>query len=156
MLRSQKIVFLVLLTLLASGSLSAQSHPKAAWPAYTLAIFPGFGLGHFYCGDPTGALFLAGDAAGLVLFTLGYFQYGHDLIVDVFRGEWKENRYGDRLPSVMVIGLVVTVVSHAFEIADVFRAVSEARDAGKIAEFVPTIDVDVVRASFELGGSLKY
>jgi uncharacterized protein len=111
--------------------------PRAAWPAYILNIFPGFGLGHLYCGDAAGGLFLIADIVGPALILLG--------AASPLSGD----------PPIG-LGLVVLMVSRIWEISDIGRAVNRAKEAGRVADFVPRIDVDIQRTSFELGVSLKY
>ena len=153
--RSIRVAFLALLIILPSVSLFAEPHPKAAWPAYVLAIEPGFGLGQFYCCDANGVFFLITDFAGALLMAFGMLK------VVPLVGWWEltgtvEPQLAPRDYSIFWWGVVISVASRILEVIDVGRAVDNARKAGRIADIVPTIDADIRRSSFEAGFLVRY
>ncbi|MGA2641289.1 MAG: hypothetical protein ABSG21_10365 [Spirochaetia bacterium] len=178
MSRLIKVVSLMLLVFLAAGNLFAQTtQPKAAWPAYVLCIFPGYGFGHYYLGQ-NGTPFLLGDliGAGVALAGMGLiasaFSPGSVLSIDIFLVffpygpppeivvDSSEFRTGCAL---LIAGGVVLLVSRIWEFIDVFAAVDRARAAGKVA-VVPVFNVQRTSykpgvstiTSYDLGVSLQY
>jgi uncharacterized protein len=114
------------------------ARPVAAWPAYVLCLFPGYGLGHLYCGDAAGGLFLIGDIVGPAILLLGAAS----------------SSASSDFP--IALGLIILMVTRTWEISDIGKAVDRAKGAGRVADVVPRIDVAIQRTSFELGVSLKY
>jgi hypothetical protein len=152
MSRLFKVVTLVLLVFLAANSLFAQEQPKAAGPAYILSIFVGFGLGQYYLGQ-NGTPFLVGDLIGM-----GMVLAGMELVLTSFFAP-SVSAWNDTVNTgctAFMVGGIVFLVSRIWEIIDIFGAVNRARKAGKVAEVVPVIDVDIQRTSFELGVNLRY
>ena len=125
-------------------AVETRAQPRAAWPAYLLSIFIGFGTGHLYCGDGAGVLFLVGDVAGLALLLSGTQQS----VSTPYGGQSS----GDTL----LFGLSIWLVSRIWEISDIGRAADRMRWAGRFADIVPVIDVDIQRTSLEVGASLSY
>ena len=154
MFRLPRVVTLALLVFLTGSSVFAQGQPKPAWPAILLSIVPGYGLGHFYCGDNgAGVLFLLGDITGGVVLGVGmYYAFEAAFEAALTRQPTSDRRSG----AVLLLGLGIVAVSRIWEMADISRAIDGARKAGTIAEPAPMIDVDVQHNSFELGISLKY
>jgi hypothetical protein len=158
MSRFLKIVSLSLLILLAAGALFAQgTQPKQAWPAYAFSILLGFGTGQYYVGA-NGTPFLIGDLVGVGGVVVG------EVVILSSVASALSNPTSSSVASggagvivgygLIVVGGIVYLVSHVWEIIDIFPAVDKARKAGKVVEVVPVVDVR--RTSFELGVSLKY
>ena len=144
MFRPLKVVTLAFLVFFAASSLFAHTQPKAALPALLLSVFVGFGSGQYYCGTD-GTKFVLYDVGGLGMTALGAIMLASNDLDQSFTGI-----------SFLLAGAGTFLVSRIWQIFDVFWAVDEARKAGRIAEVVPVVDVDIQRASFELGFSLKY
>lgn len=151
MSRLFKIVTLAFLIFLAAGALFAQdAQPKAAGPAYALSILLGFGTGQYYLGT-NGTPFLVGDLIGVGAWI------GGGLFALSARGA-TDTQAAVPLTvtgfAFVLAGSLVYLVSHVWEIIDVFAAVERAQKAGTVVEMVPVVDVR--RTSWELGVSLKF
>lgn len=138
MSRFLKVVAIALLVLLAANSVFAQEQPKAAWPAYLLSIFLGYGLGHYYCGE-NGTPFLIVDAVTATCMVVMGSGFSSSSSL-----------------SILGFGSAIIMVSRIYEMIDIFGAVLRAKKAGRVAEVIPVIDVDIKRASFGFGVSLRF
>ena len=157
MSRLFKVVSIMILIFLATGALFAQSsHLKPAWPAYVFSAALGFGSGQFYLGQD-GAPFLVGDILGLGGVIGGYVVILSAIFPYLYDGG--SSYPSSALPTIetgtdiVIVGLIVYMISRVWEFVDVFDAVDRAREAGKVAEIVPVVDVR--RTSFEVGVSMK-
>jgi hypothetical protein len=149
--RFLRIVTFALLAFLAAGVVSAQdAQPKAAWPAYAYSLLLGFGSGQYYLGA-NGTPFLVGDLIGVGAWIGGgIFALSARSTTDA-QAAISSTVTGSVF---IIVGSLVYLVSHVWEIIDVFHAVDSAQRAGRVVEIVPVVDVR--RTAWELGVSLRF
>jgi hypothetical protein len=154
MSRFLRIVTFALLAFLAAGAAFAQeaqdAQPKAAWPAYAYSLLLGFGSGQYYLGT-NGTPFLIGDLIGVGAWIGGgIFALSARSTTDA-QAAISSTVTGSVF---IIVGSLVYLVSHVWEIIDVFRAVDSAQRAGRVVEIVPVVDVRTT--AWELGVSLRF
>lgn len=68
----KKLLPLLCLGFLSSAAIAQEQKPPEPAVALSLAIFPGFGAGHFYSRDPMGAFFTIGEgiATGIMVYQI--------------------------------------------------------------------------------------
>jgi len=156
---------LLVLVLAAGGAFAEGAQAKSAFPAYALSFLLGFGTGQYYLGE-NGTPFLIGDAVGLGLEVGGLIYE----VVSAASVTSDSASYESAVTGVYVgygivlVGGIVYMVSHVWEILDVFSAVDRARQAGTVAAVSPIIDVTTTAyepgiatvMSCEVGLSFKY
>ena len=149
---TSRMLLVVLLVLLTAGAVFAQSAetPKAAWPAYGLAIFLGFGTGHWYLGE-SGTAFLIGDAGGMALMVGGYVYMAAALFNSASSGSFGSSASTITTgTAVMGVGALVYAVSRIWEIVDIFGTTERVRQAGRVADLQPVIEARPQGVSFAL------
>ena len=159
MSRLFKVVSVMLLVFLAAGSLFAQDAQsgKPAWPAYAFTFLLGFGTGQFYLGQ-NGTGFLIGDAAGLAGLGVGYAVIASSIFsIGTSYTDTSLTSAGTGVIvgyGLVVVGSIVFLISRIWEDIDIFGAVNRARQAGKVAEINPVLEIH--NTSFEAGISIRY
>jgi hypothetical protein len=142
---SRLLTLLLLCIFIGNCCYARNETQKEEWPAYLLAIFNGFGAGHHYLGDDFSLFFLGSQFAGCALITWGFvFLY---FSPEIFSYEYAETTLTSSI-YLISCGALVYLISRVWEIVDIFYAVKRAREAGKIAEFKPYIDIQPSKTGF--------
>jgi len=152
---SRAILLSVLLILVVGGAVFAQGvQTRAAWPAYALSIVLGLGTGQWYLGE-NGLGFLIGDVSGVAI-AAGGAAYLYEMLV-VGSSPVGSDSFAETVAigsTIVGAGALVFLVSRVWGILDIVDALDRDRQAGKVANLEPVIEMRPQGVAFELSYKL--